>query len=131
MFDEAVSIIASLIRGGVPVNDSMMPDGSLGNHWGRYWRGSNLDDKFGVREKIQHKFPVSYRQLDPEIWAYPNDALTEFRNWLENTYLPEKYPAYIKTKVKNGAISLDKMNLLISSVMPPTLEQKKQLSSDV
>lgn len=125
MFDEAVSIIASLIRGGVAVNDTMMPDGSLGSHWGRYWNSSGFNEKFGQREKIHHRFPESYRQLDPEVWAYPNAALAEFREWLESIYLPDKYPSYIKGKVKSGNISAEKYDLLIRAVLPPTIEDKR------
>lgn len=125
MFDEATGIIASLIRGGIKVDDSIMPDGSLGNHWGRYWSSNNFDNKYGRREKIQHRFPDSYRQLDPDVWAYPNSSLAEFRNWLENNYLPEKYPAYIKNRVKDGKVSADKMAVLISAVLPPSLENKQ------
>lgn len=127
MFNEASQIIASMIKSGIPVDDTMMPDGSLGSHWGRFWKKSNFDEKYGKREKIHHQFPESYRQLDPEVWAYPNEAIAEFRNWLDYTYLPEKYPNYITTKIKQGKISREKANILISAVMPPSIENKKVL----
>lgn len=126
MFNEGAQIIASLIKAGIPVDDTLMPDGSLGSHWGRYWKNNDFDQKFGKREKIKHNFPESYRQLDPEVWAYPNDSISIFRNWFDFTYLPEKYPKYIDTKIGQGKISKDKASLLVSAVMPPSLENKKK-----
>ncbi|HID9896193.1 hypothetical protein ACI2JW_14010 [Serratia ureilytica] len=127
MFDEATSIIASLIRNNIVVDDSIMPDGSLGSHWGRYWRTNALAEKYGEQIKIRHNFPESYRQLDPEINAYPHSALSEFRGWFEDIYLPEKYPEYVKRKVKDGKIMLESIPLLLSAVMPPEVSEKRLL----
>jgi len=124
MFDEATTIIASLIRHNIIVDDSIMPDGSLGIHWSNYWKCNSLDKKYSQRIKIHHKFPESYRQIDPEISAYPISAIAEFRSWFEEVYLPEKYPAYIKKKIKDGKISIETVPLLLSAVLPPTLEEK-------
>lgn len=125
MFDEATAIIASLIRHNIIVDDSIMPDGSLGIHWSRYWKDHNLDEKYEPKIKIQHKFPESYRQLNPEVLAYPISAIAEFRSWFEETYLPEKYPAYIQKKIKDGKISVESVPVLLSAVLPPALEDKK------
>ncbi|MBW3163692.1 hypothetical protein [Ferrimonas balearica] len=125
MFDQATPIIASLIRHGIPVDDSIMPDGSLGIAWARYWKDHNLSNQYGERIKIDHKFPESYRQADPRINAYPNDALSAFRSWFEETYLPQKYPAYIKRKVSEGKIKLESIPLLLNAVLPPSLEDKR------
>ena len=124
MFDEATSIIASLIRNNITVDDSIMVDASLGIHWSKYWKNEELDQKYGNREKVEHKFPAAFRQLDPEIWAYPNDALSEFRNWFQNTYLLEKYPAYLRRKTSGGSISVESIPILLSAVLPPSLESK-------
>ncbi|MBY8149804.1 hypothetical protein KW504_10095 [Vibrio fluvialis] len=78
MFDEATMIIASLIRNNIIVDDSIMPDGSLGIHWAKYWKAQGLEMVHGERIKIFHKYPESYRQLDPEINAYPIGALSEW-----------------------------------------------------
>lgn len=120
MFDEATTIIASLIRNNIAVDDSIMPDGSLGIHWAKYWKAQSLDGQFGGRIKISHKFPESYRQLDPEINAYPNEALSEFRTWFQEIYLPKKYPNYVKNKLKDKS----KISLLLEAVLPPSLESK-------
>ncbi|MCC4105370.1 hypothetical protein [Serratia ureilytica] len=125
MFDEATSIIASLIRNNIIVDDSIMPDGSLGSHWGRYWRANSLSEKYGEQIKIRHNFPESYRQLDPEINAYPHSALSEFRGWFEDVYLPEKYPEYVRRKVKDGKIMLESIPVLLSAVMPPEVSEKR------
>ena len=120
MFDEATTIIASLIRNNIVVDDSIMPDGSLGIHWAKYWKAQDLEVKFSPRIKIKHTFPESYRQLDPEINAYPITALSEFRTWFQEAYLPQKYPQYIKNKIKDGR----DIPLLLAAVMPPSLESK-------
>lgn len=119
MFDEATGIIASLIRHGIPVDDSIMPDGSLGIHWGKYWREQNCDNKHGARIKINHKFPDSYRQMDPVINAYPIAALSEFRQWFQDTYLPDKYKTYISGKVADKS----DVSLLLEAVLPKALPQ--------
>ena len=120
MFDEATTIIASLIRNNIAVDDSIMPDGSLGIHWAKYWKAQGLEASFGARIKIYHKFPESYRQLDPEINAYPNEALSTFRTWFQDTYLPQKYPNYVQGKIKDKS----KISLLLEAVLPPSLESK-------
>lgn len=120
MFDEATTIIASLIRNNIAVDDSIMPDGSLGIHWAKYWKAQDLEGKFSPRIKIKHIFPESYRQLDPEINAYPITALSEFRTWFQEEYLPQKYPQYIKNKVKDGR----DIPLLLAAVLPPSVESK-------
>lgn len=123
MFDEATTIIASLIRNNIAVDDSIMPDGSLGIHWAKFWKSQNLEASFGPRIKIRHQFPESYRQLDPEINAYPNEALSVFRTWFQDTYLPQKYPNYVKTKIKDKS----KISLLLEAVLPPSLESRALL----
>jgi len=120
MFDEATTIIASLIRNNIAVDDSIMPDGSLGIHWAKYWKTQNLESKYTPRIKIKHTFPESYRQLDPEINAYPITSLSEFRTWFQEIYLPQKYPQYIKNKIKDGR----DIPLLLEAVLPPTVESK-------
>jgi len=124
MFDEATTIIASLIRNNIVVDDSIMPDGSLGIHWAKFWKAQGLEVVHGKRIKIVHKYPDSYRQLDPEINAYPVGALSEFRVWFQETYLPEKYPAYIKRKIKDGTVTLESVPVLLSAVMPPEVSER-------
>lgn len=120
MFDEGTTVIASLIKNNIVVDDSIMPDGSLGIHWAKYWKMESLESKFSHRIKIKHNFPESYRQLDPEINAYPITALSEFRTWFQETYLPQKYPQYIKNKIKDGR----DISLLLAAVLPPSVESK-------
>ncbi|EHF5042160.1 MULTISPECIES: hypothetical protein [Enterobacter] len=125
MFDEATTVIASLIRNNIAVDDSIMPDGSLGIHWAKYWKSENLSIRYGERIKIHHKYPESYRQLDPEVNAYPLSAISDFRLWFQNVYLPEKYPSYIKNKVKDGKITSEAMPILLTAVMPPEVSTKR------
>lgn len=128
MFDEATTIIASMIRNNIAVDDSIMPDGSLGNVWARYWKAQGLAIQFGERIKIIHRFPESYRQLDPEINAYPNAALSSFRTWFQDVYLVEKYPNYLNRKVGAGGITTESIPMLLAAVLPPTLPNNPRLN---
>ncbi|MNE80614.1 hypothetical protein D3C80_1772010 [compost metagenome] len=113
-----------MIRNNIAVDDSIMPDGSLGIHWANYWKAQSLAQIHGERIKILHKYPESYRQLDPKINAYPLNALSDFRQWFQETYLPEKYPEYIKRKTKDGTVTIEVVPLLLSAVMPPDVSQR-------
>ncbi|WP_439828906.1 hypothetical protein [Aeromonas veronii] len=123
-FQESTPLIASMLKNNVAIDDRTLPDSSIGNIWGRYWRENNLDARYGEREKIQHYFPDSFRQKDPEVWAYPNAALPEFRDWLHNTYIAEKYGAYLQSKSKQGLISRGEIPQLVKAITPPSLADK-------
>ncbi len=101
LFKETTGMVVDLIRAGLPVSDKTIPDISVGSHWGRYWSDADLSSKYGERIRFEHNYPSYYPQSlsNPQTpWAYPDEALPEFRRWFRAVYLPTKYPEYILKK---------------------------------
>lgn len=53
-------MIVYLIRNDIIVNDKLIPDISVGQHWGKFWTANNLDEQFGERIKYKHNYPDYY-----------------------------------------------------------------------
>lgn len=103
VFHEIPGLIIDLIHAGVTVNDKTIPDISVGAAWGQYWRDRNMDVLHEPRRTWKHQYPDYYPQAasNPQpVWAYPDSALAEFRQWFKDVYLPQKYPQYILRKYK-------------------------------
>ncbi len=66
-----------------------------------------------------HTYPESFpqSQANPEAWIYPIESLGEFRRWLDTDYLPNKYPTYLKTKVKQGLLPPSTAALILAAVV--------------
>lgn len=124
IFREISGMIVSLIRRDVIVNDKMIPDISVGIHWGKYWKDNGLDNKIGKRISYEHNYPDYYPQSasNPQpANAYPNESLHIFRNWFEEEYLISKFPKYMIRQTKQGKICSDIANKVIESVSLPQL----------
>lgn len=101
IFNEVSGMIIDLINADLSVNNKTIPDISVGMAWGDHWKTSNFDKTFGARMKYQHSYPDYYPQAasNPQpAWAYPNEALAEFRRWFRHEYLVTRFPRYILTK---------------------------------
>lgn len=101
VFHEIAPMIVDLINGGLAVNDHTVPDGSVGIHWGKFWDENGLDTKIKPRIKYAHYYPAEFPQSrsNPQpAWAYPEEALPDFRRWFRHVYLMTKFPKYILTK---------------------------------
>lgn len=120
VFREVADIIVSAIRAGLRVDHHTVPDGSVGRVWSAHWAKIAGDDKYGPRAKHPHVFPDDSPQsaADIDAWVYPLAALGEFRQWLQDVYLPEKYPRYIQSKVRSGALLASRAELLLAAVNP-------------
>lgn len=125
-FSETHHIVMESIRHGLPVDSHTVPDGSVGIAWAKHWRDNNLEAKYGAREKYPHKYPDDHPQSVAndiiEANIYPLKALGEFRLWLESDYLPQLYPKYLQSKVKQRLLPPSRAELLIASLVPPQLE---------
>lgn len=107
IFKEMADIIVTLIRSGARLDDKFIPDISLGQAWGKYWRDEQLDIIYGDRIKYTHNYPLYFPQAasNPQApFCYPDEALAEFRKWVRKTYIPHKMPTYLNNKVKAGAL---------------------------
>jgi hypothetical protein len=122
-FTETAHVVLAAIRAGLIVDQHTVPDISVGQYWSKYWVANDLDDEFGERTRHPHVYPDDYAQsvVTPEAFTYPIDSLPRFRRWLDEEYLPSKYPAYIKRKVKDGALPASRAELLIESIVPKAL----------
>lgn len=101
IFNEVSGMIVDLINADLSVNDKTIPDISVGMAWGEHWKASGFDNSLGARIKYKHSYPAYYPQAasNPQpAWAYPNEALAEFRRWFRQEYLVTRFPRYILTK---------------------------------
>ncbi|MBQ4890766.1 hypothetical protein J8L86_12970 [Shewanella sp. MMG014] len=121
VFSEIANLVISGIRGGMPFDHQTMPDISVGIAWGKHWTNNNLSTRFGERCKHQHKFPEDFPQRDPMAWIYPVDALGEFRKWMDDVYVTQKFEQYLNTKVKSGKLNNVDVTALIEAVQPVRL----------
>lgn len=119
VFKEIADIVVSAIQQGLEVDAHTVPDISVGVSWGKHWEERGGDRLFGQRVKYPHKYPDYFpqSQVAIEAWIYPLSALSEFRVWMQEVYLPEKYPAYIKRKVNAGALAASRAELLLAAVV--------------
>ncbi len=117
---ESAHLVLHAIRHGLVVDQATIPDISVGMVWAKHWADARLEAKFGERKSYEHRYPSDYPQSASEraAWMYPLDALVEFRKWLDDEYLPKKYPTYLKGKVKQGALPASTAELLLAAFVP-------------
>ena len=118
VFEETAAFVITAIRHGLVVDQHTVPDISVGVCWGRYWTLNNLTARFGDRMKYPHVYPDDFpqSQAEPDAWVYPNEALGEFRTWLLAEYIPDKFPKYMRSKAKQGALPPSRAALMITAV---------------
>lgn len=90
VFNEVSGMIIDLINAGLSVSEKTIPDIGVEKGWGDHWTKSYLDDVYGARITA-----TSNPQLP---WAYPNEALAEFRRWFRHEYLTTRFPRYMLTR---------------------------------
>ena len=87
----------------------------------KHWNESELSKKYGDRIKYNHNYPNYYPQAlsNPQpAWAYPDTALPEFRRWLTETYITQKYPKYLIEQAKQGKLDQQTLNSAIEAFSP-------------
>ena len=102
----AAPVLVPAQRHGLKVDEATLPDISVGTHWSRQWVDQDLARSFGERRRWRHNFPASFPQSAAAVaaWVYPTSALGAFRTWLERVYLLEKFPTYLRGKVRSGRV---------------------------
>jgi len=128
IFKEIADIIVSGIRHGLKIDSHVVPDISVGRFWSDYWSSNRLDSKHGERKKYPHSYPDYFPQAKSGpllAYIYPLSALGEFRIWLEENYLPNKFQNYLENKSKQGFLPVSNIDLLMDAVSPLTIEHKK------
>lgn len=126
VFKECSELLVDAIRAGLFVSPSTIPDISVGQMWAKHWKVKNLAEEFGDRKLHLHHYPSAYPQskAHPEANVYPNGALGEFRRWMEEEYLPDRFPKYLQRKSKQNLLTEDAVTALLSQI------QSRLLTSD-
>jgi len=124
IFREIADLVVHMIKAGCNLDSHTVPDGSVGIRWSTHWVRAGFAGMYGERQKMGHKYPNSFPQsvANPvPAWVYPVEALGEFRKWLYAVYVPENFPDYIKSKVKQGMFLPAHGQALLSAVQRPAL----------
>jgi len=127
VFREMADITLNWIQAGLILDSHTIPDISVGLTWSKYWKSKNFDAEYGDRVKYPHDYPDYFPQAkaNGDIYAYifPLAALGEFRLWMQNEYLPSKFPNYLSEKVKKGAFPASKKEAMLKIVAPALPKQ--------
>lgn len=127
VFSEMADLSLKMINTGFNFGPTSIPDISVGILWGKHWISNDLDKKYGDRIKHPHIYPDWFPQHKAgpiDAWIYPDDALGEFRRWMQQSYLPTKFIGYIESKERSGDIpQIDAIKLLsqVKKPEPPKL----------
>lgn len=124
VFRELSEFMVVCMQRGLPCDDKTVPDISVGQIWSRHWTDKNLDVVHGQRRKHEHNYPDDFPQSTSnpqDIWIYPLAAVPEFRQWLMTTYVPEKFPTYLRGKQRAGVLPPSTVELLLSELSAPEL----------
>lgn len=125
VFKEIADMVVSMIQCNVPVGEKTIPDLSVGQTWGRHWRDNEFDSEFGERVSYEHNYPDYFPQSvsnPQQPWAYPDAALPEFRRWMRQVYLPQKFPNYISSQAAKHHLPPSVAMLAIEAVNPTRIE---------
>ena len=122
VFRETADIMLSAIQHGLCIDSHTMPDISVGQNWSRYWKSNGLQRHHGSRMKFPHHFPDYFPQPGTVMaWVYPLSALGPFRLWLQQHYLPHRYPNYLRKKASQGAVPASHISPILEAVTSPIL----------
>lgn len=125
VFREMSEMMLTAIRGGLVVDEHTVPDISVGQLWSAHWNSKALESRHGERTRHSHTYPDYFPQAaankEIEAWIYPLGALGEFRVWLQNEYLPTRYPSYLRGKVSKGTLPASKADALVRQLGPRKL----------
>lgn len=124
VFKEIADLFVTLIRSGVDLGSTFVPDISVGQCWSKFWVSENLEILYGERLRYAHSYPSYFPQSasNPQpAYCYPDDALGEFRKWLREKYLPTKLPEYLMKKVKDGALSAARATVAVEAFRPKAI----------
>jgi hypothetical protein len=103
IFGEVSGILIELINADLSVSESTIPDIGVDKSWSDHWTKNYLDDVYGGRINYEQNNPANHPHAanKPQLpWAYPNEALAEFRRWFRHEYLTTRFPRYILTRAR-------------------------------
>lgn len=129
VFREMPEFILRAAQNGLVLDSLTVPDISVGQTWSTFWINVGLASKYGERKKHEHCYPPDYPQSlsnPQDIWVYPIEAVGSFRRWLDEIYIPEKFPKYLGGQVKKKTMSSATAMGLLAAVQPARLEERAE-----
>ena len=122
IFKEIAEMIVTLGQAGIPIDDTFVPDISVGQCWAKHWDKSLYQWHYGERIKFDHNYPGYFPQADSNpqpSWCYPEAALGEFRRWFRENYIGDgKFASYLLEKVKQGKLPTTFAKLALEAYNP-------------
>jgi len=119
IFKEMSDMIVTLGQAGLHIDDSFLPDISVGIAWSKHWNDNGFGARYGERKKFEHNYPSYFPQAKSnpqEPWCYPENALGEFRRWLRENYIKQgKFKNYLEHKVKERALPVSFAQIAIAA----------------
>jgi hypothetical protein len=119
VFKEIADMIVTLGQAGLHIDESFVPDISVGQHWSRHWIDNDFDQRYGERRPYEHNYPDYFPQArsNPQApWCYPNAALGEFRRWFQDDYITGgRFKTYMQGKVRKGELATSFAQLAIAA----------------
>ena len=121
MFEEIAKLMRDLEAKGVLLHDRATIDISVGKTWCHYLR-----EKEGYNTSRFKQYPHHYPDSRGEQLAnvYPFELLGTFRQWLQDTYIPEKFPKYVREYV-----SAEECKLISEAIGYEVKPKQKRLKS--
>ncbi len=119
VFREITDLLIATVQSGLTLDQHTMPDISVGMAWGRHWSRYDLDDRLGERIKHPYHLPANSGKRDIETWLYPITALTHFRTWMRDEYVPQHLPPYLRSKAKRDQLATVHIDRVLASVGAP------------
>ena len=126
VFKESTDLVLAAIKAGLPVDADLVPDIGVGEAWAAHWKLNDLAARYGDRGKHAHSYPEYFPQAKSnpqDVNLYPAEALGDFRRWMQNEYIPLRFPKHIQGKVSDGVLPPSAAELLIAHAQPPASEE--------
>lgn len=124
VFREMSEFLLRAIQAGLRISEKTVPDISVGKAWSEFWVDGGLETTYGTRKRHEHNYPDDYPQArsnPQEIWVYPVEALGIFRRWLDEVYIPAKFPTYLDGQIKKRTLDRAAADKLLVAVTPAAL----------
>ncbi|MTJ14658.1 KilA-N domain-containing protein [Anabaena sp. UHCC 0187] len=96
IFEEICKLMRNLEAKGVALHDRATIDISVGRTWCDWLREEENYDTSSL-EQYPHYYPDN-RDLQ-FVKIYPFELLGKFHQWLQDTYIPDKFPTYVRKYV--------------------------------
>jgi hypothetical protein len=124
VFREMSEFVLVAIQNGFRFDAQNVPDISVGQRWATHWKREGLEARHGTRVRHDHNYPDYFPQSESnpqEMWVYPLSALGDFRIWLQNVYVPDHFPGYIRGKVAKGLLPAGTAELILGALDLPQI----------